>query len=92
MRGTLPGSVVVPSMIATSGHSLNTVMAAQEYFRVIREIDPKLDDIAFVRSLYEGSGIEEVNTKKLVWHFRHLDLGIFDPTSGFFGVFRYGPN
>lgn len=92
MRGTLPGSVVVPSMIATSGHSLNTVMAAQEYVRIIRKIDPKLDDIAFVRSLYEGSGIEKVNTKKLVWHFRHLDLGIFDPTSGFFGVFRYGPN
>jgi len=92
MRGTLPGSIVVPSMIATSGHSLNTVMAAQEYVRVIKEIDPKLDDIAFVRSLYEGSGIEAVNSKKLVWHFRHLDLGIFDATSGFLGVFRYGPN
>ena len=83
LRGALPGSVVVPSMIATSGHSLNAVMAAQEYVRVIREIDPKLDDIEFVRSLYEGSGIEEVNTKKLVWHFRHLDLGVYDPTSGF---------
>ncbi len=92
VRGTLPGSIVVPSMITTSGHSLNTVMAAQEYVRVIREIDPKLDDITFVRSLYKGSGIEAVNTKKIVWHFRHLDLGIFDPTSGFFGVFRYGPN
>lgn len=92
MKNTLPGSIIVPSMIATSGHSLNTVMAAQEYVRVIKEIDPKLDDIEFVRSLYEGSGIEAVNTKKLVWHFRHLDLGIFDSTSGFLGVFRYGPN
>jgi hypothetical protein len=92
MRNTLPGSIIMPSMIATSGHSLNTVMAAQEYVRVIKEIEPKLDDIEFVRSLYEGSGIEAVNTKKLVWHFRHLDLGIFDSTSGFFGVFRYGPN
>ena len=92
MRSTLPGSIIVPSMIATSGHSFNTVMAAQEYVRVIKEIDPKLDDIAFVRSLYEGSGIEAINSKKLVWHFRHLDFGIFDASSGFFGIFRYGPN
>jgi len=92
MRGTLPGSIIVPSMIATSGHSLNTVRATLEYVRVIKEIDPKLDDIEFVRSLYEGSGIKEINSKKLVWHFRHLDLGIFDPVSGFLWIFRYGPN
>lgn len=92
MRGTLPGSIVVPSMVATSGHSLNAVMAAMEYARVIRIIDPKLDDPDFVRSLYEGSEIESVDTKKLAWHFRHLDLGVFDASSDFFGVFRYGPN
>lgn len=91
-RSALPGSIVIPSMIATSGHSLNTVMAAQEYSRVIREIDPKLDDWAFVQSLYEGSGIQAKNTKTLQWHFRNLDLGVLDNKSGFFGVFRYGPN
>ena len=91
-RGAMPGSIVIPSMVATSGHSLNTVMAAQEYARVIREIDSKLDDLEFVRSLYEGSGLEVNSTKKLNWYFRHLDLGVFDESTGFFGVFRYGPN
>lgn len=92
MRNTLPGSIIMPSMIATSGHSLNTVMAAQEYSRVIREIDPKLDDWEFVQSLYEGSGIKAKNTDTLKWHFRNLDLGVLDEKTGFFGVFRYGPN
>ncbi|MCI0566553.1 hypothetical protein L0Y46_05175, partial [bacterium] len=44
MRNTMP-----PSMIATSGHSLNTVCAAQKYVKVINEIDPKLDDTEFAR-------------------------------------------
>lgn len=92
MRNTLPGNIIIPSMIATSGHSINTVMAAQEYCRVIGEIDPKLDDWDFVQSLYDGSGIKAKNTKTLKWHFRNLDLGVLDEKSGFFGVFRYGPN
>jgi hypothetical protein len=92
MRNALPGSIIMPSMIATSGHSVNTVMAAQEYSRVIREIDPKLDDWEFVQSLYDGSGINAKNTETLKWHFRDLDLGVLDEKTGFFGVFRYGPN
>lgn len=91
-KEAMPGSLIVPSIIATSGHSFNTVMSAQEYVRVIRTIDPKLDDPEFVQSLYEGSGLDAKDIKKLNWHFRHLDLGVLDESTGFFGVFRYGPN
>ncbi len=92
MRGTMPGSIVMPSMIAASGHTWSSVKVAQNYVRVIREIDPKLDDIVFVHSLYENTDIEEINSNNLVWCLRHLDLCIIDNSSGFFGVFRNGPN
>lgn len=91
-KNALPGDFIIPTIIAASGHTLNTVMAAQEYTRVINEIDPKLDNLKFVQSLYEGSGIQAKNTKNLKWHFKNLDLGVLDEKSGFFGVFRYGPN
>jgi hypothetical protein len=90
-RGVPPGSLFIPAMVTTSGHSLATVGASQKYVRVIGEIDPKLDDIDFVRSLYDGSGMSCPDKPKLVWWLRHLDLGVLDEASGFFGVFQYGP-
>lgn len=87
-----PGSIVVPSMIATSGHSLHIVHAAQEYGRIIKEIDPKLDDREFVNSLYEDTDIEPPKNPKIEWYLRGTDLGVYDRGTNMFSVFRYGVN
>ncbi|HXZ17305.1 MAG TPA: hypothetical protein VEH77_15305, partial [Roseiarcus sp.] len=51
-RGVPPGSVVVSAMIATSGHTLQVVRYAQHCAKVIRDFDPKLDDLIYMASLY----------------------------------------
>src|SRR4051812_2258487 len=40
LRGAPPGSAVLFSSIATSGHSTQTVMMAQDYARTIQSWDP----------------------------------------------------
>jgi len=76
--------------ITTSGHPLAVVLAAQEHVRVIQEIDPKLDDAAYVCSLYpEASAPSRL---KLKWFYRHLDLGLLDEAASFFGILSRGPN
>ena len=87
-----PGSVVIPSMITTSGHTLHIVQRAQEYVRIIKEIDSKLDDREFVNSLYEDTAIEPPKNPKIEWYLRGTDLGVFDRSTNLFSVFRYGVN
>lgn len=92
MRHVPPGSVVISAMIATSGHSTSLVLKAQEYFKVLREIEPKLDDLSYVKDLYEKACLPVPAKPKLRWHLQLLDLGVLDETSGAFFVFRRGPN
>jgi hypothetical protein len=91
-RGMAPSSIYIPSMIATSGHSMQVVRMAQEYARIVREIDPKLDDIEFVKELYNEAGPPCPKKPKLKWHLNNLDLGLLDMASSMFFVLRYGPN
>ncbi len=92
LAGAPPGSVVIPSIIMTSGHSYKIVRLAQDYMRVIRDIDPKLDDHNFVRELFSEASIPIPKKYKLNWHFRFLDLGVYDDTTKTYFVFRYGVN
>lgn len=87
-----PGSIVIPSMISTSGHTLHVVRKAQEFFHIIKEIDPKLDDREYLNSLYEETDIEPPSKPKIEWYLRGTDLGLFDRSTGLFAVFRYGVN
>jgi hypothetical protein len=90
-RGAAPGSVVVSAMIATSGHAVHVVRYAQDCARVVRDIEPKLDDPEYVRSLYNPP--EEAPAKsKLSWGFRHLDLAIYDAAKPVFMILRKGWN
>lgn len=76
--------------LSLSSHPVAIVRAAQEYVRVLREVDPQLEDPNYVRSLYpEGFAPAK---PKLKWCCRHLDLGVVDEDASFFGVMRYGPN
>jgi hypothetical protein len=92
VRGIPPGSVYVPASITTSGHSLHLVRLADEYAYVVREVDPKLDDIACVQEMYQGAGVPCPKKPKLSWRLNVLDLGLFDSNLNMFFVFRYGPN
>jgi hypothetical protein len=91
-RGVLPGSVVMASPIATSGHPLHLVSTAQEYSRVIREIDPKLDDRDFVEELYQGAESEKPRKPTLEWVLNFSDLGIYEKKSSHLFVLRRGFN
>lgn len=91
-RGMAPGSIYIPSAITTSGHSLHVVRMAEDYARIVREIDPRLDDVEYVKGFYDSAETPFLKKPKLKWHLNYLDLGLLDTTSNTFFVFRYGPN
>lgn len=91
-RGIAPGSIYIPSAITTSGHSMHAVRMAEDYARVVREIDPKLDNIDFLKKLYAPAGEQCPKKPRLRWYLSHLDLGLLDTMCSTFFVFRYGPN
>lgn len=91
-RGVPPGSVVIASPIATSGHPIHLVSTAQEYSWVIREIDPKLDDPEFVKELYIGAGVGVPSKPKLEWALKFSDLGIHEKSKKHLFVLRRGFN
>lgn len=91
-RGVPPGSVVMASPIATSGHPIHLVSTAQEYSRVIREIDPKLDNHVFLEEFYQGAGFEKPKSPKLEWALNFSDLGIHETKSNHLFVLRRGLN
>ncbi|WP_129591319.1 hypothetical protein [Salinicola tamaricis] len=90
--GVPPGSVVMPSPIATSGHPIHLVSTAQEYARFIREIDPKLDDRDFVEGLYQDACFEKPKSPNLSWALNFSDLGIHEKKSNHLFVVRRGFN
>jgi len=90
-RGTPAGSVLVKSMIATSGHSIYFAKLSADYARVIVEIDPKLDDLNYVRDLYRQAGILMPRKSKLRWDLKVLDLGLLDKETGAFFILHKGP-
>lgn len=92
MSSAPPGSIVIPSMIMTSGHSFNIIRRVQDYIHVIKKIEPKLDDHKFVQELFEESEVPIPKKYKLSWHFRFLDLAVLDDASNTYFVFRYGVN
>jgi hypothetical protein len=90
-RQVSPGSIVIPAMIATSGHAVHVVRYAQRCAQIIAQFEPKLDDSEFVQSLYQPA--EEPPTKsKLRWAFKHLDLGIVDDARHVFMILQKGWN
>jgi hypothetical protein len=92
--GALPGQFWVGGYanrgITLSAQPVAVTRAAQRHVKKIREIEPKLDDRAYVRTLY-GEGAAPAKPK-LRWHYRHLDFGLEDRPTSFFGVIEQGPN
>jgi hypothetical protein len=73
-----PGTVVLDTVIATSGHQLHIVSYASHCLRILAEIDPKLDDRAFLKELYEGVQRTPDRNPRLAWGFNGVDFGLFD--------------
>jgi hypothetical protein len=76
--------------ISMSGHPTAIVMAAQAYAKVIRDMDPKLDDPDYVSALYLAG--RPPKAPKLSWRFDHLDLCLVDSANAGYFVLRRGPN
>ncbi|NBQ68160.1 MAG: hypothetical protein EBU46_04715 [Nitrosomonadaceae bacterium] len=92
-QGVPEGSIFMSPPIAASGHPLHLVKLAQEYYRVILEVDPK-NEPEFLRELYRGLDLEtEVPSNlKLEWMLNFSDLGIYDKNHNNFFVLRKGLN
>lgn len=91
-RGAPTGSMVMASLIATSGHPIHLVRTAQEYSRVIHETDPKLDDREFIEELYQGARSEKPKNPKLEWALNVSDLAILETKANHLFVLREGFN
>jgi hypothetical protein len=91
-RHVPPGSVVVASPIATSGHSLHFTLLTADYARLIGDEDQRVEDPAYISALTAGTAFVMPAKPKWKWHLHYLDLGLIEKTSGFFLLFRKGPN
>lgn len=90
-RDVPAGSVVLGPTIATSGHAVKVVVYAQECARIICDIEPKLNDPNYLKSLY-GPPDEARGKSKVSWNFKHLDLGISDAAKQTILILRKGWN
>jgi hypothetical protein len=90
-RGMAPGSVAIGASIATSGHTTHTLLYAQRCLRLIGDLEPKLDDREFVRSLYKPREHAPANPRP-EWRFCHLDLAIYDRAKPAFLIVQQGWN
>lgn len=91
-RGAPPGAVVIPTLIATSGHPYLIVRRAQEYAQLIELIDPNLDDREYVKSLYSQAGLPPPSEIDFEWCLYFLDFGLLNKKTKQFLLFRNGPN
>jgi hypothetical protein len=91
-RDAPPNSVVVPTPIATSGHSMHFQYRSMDYARLVAKIDLKVDDPAYISSLVAGNGLTLPTKQRWKWQLHYLDLGLLETKSRFFAAFRKGPN
>ena len=89
-----PGEMVIGGIggmgITTAGTPIVITQAAINQVKIIREFEPNLDDMEFVRrNLYGGRRVPE--KIKFKWHYNHLDFGLVnEPSKEFLKLLR-GP-
>ena len=89
-----PGQFIVGGFgnlgISTAGTPLAITLAAIRQIRIAQEIEPKLDDPDFVRTLLgEHTVPAELNLK---WCYNHLDFGLSNEPSNEFFILMRGLN
>lgn len=76
--GMDPGSVYISNMIMTSGHPMYLIRMSDNYVNIIEDIDPKLEERAYINSLYDQGELPYPNKYKFEWLIDGLDLSLFD--------------
>lgn len=76
--GMKPGTAYFSNPITSSGHPLYLGRLADYYARIIREIDPKLDDRVYVNSLYAQGELPPPKKYNFEWQMADLDLTVLD--------------
>jgi hypothetical protein len=83
VSGGKPGFYLM-SAVTVSGHSEMIVDQALSCMRLINSIDPKLDDLVYLTTLFERAKIDPPKKPKLSWKFWYSDLLVYskDPEFG----------
>ena len=93
-RGAQPGAIVLGGYgslgITTAGTPTVITRKAICQAALIRDIDPKLDDVEYVTTLFVGHAVPA--KLSLEWHDNDMDFGLLNEPSGPFIVLMRGPN
>jgi hypothetical protein len=92
-----PGVGFMANPVQSSGHSAMLTVFADYCEDKMQELDPQLDDAAYVDKLYndqlierDGQPIGRPPNPLLTWHFEDLRLGVLDRrTTVFLCIFAY---
>jgi hypothetical protein len=77
-QGMEPKETYIANPIMSSGHPLFLIPMCDNYARIIREHDCKLNDRFFANSLYDQAKWQYPNKFKFEWHLDGLDLALLD--------------
>ncbi len=88
--GMEPGTVYMNNPIMTSGHPMYLIRMADHYSQIIIDHDAKLNDRAFVNTLYEAGNKPHPKKFNLDWHIEGLDLGLLDKKNSVFFSLQQG--
>ena len=93
-EGVRTGAVVLDGVgglgITTAGTPAAITLQAMRQMELVRQIDQKLDDYKYVKTLLAGHPMPK--KLRLEWHYDHLDLGLLNVPSGHFYCVMPGPN
>lgn len=92
-----PGQGFMPNPVMTSGHSMLVTIFADKCENEMLELDPLLDDSAFIDKLYNGQPllrdekpVARPANSSFAWYFEDLRFGILDrQTMVFFCIFPF---
>lgn len=91
-RSVPTGSMVVSSLIATSGHPIHVVNTAQEYARIIWDVDSKIDDPEYLKTLYQPGGLRPPIKPRFEWMLNFSDLGLHEKSQNHHIILHRGFN
>ena len=76
--------------ITMDGTPTIVTMVAMNQIRLIREIDPRLDEPQYVEEKFAEFPV--TGKIKPAWHYSHLDFGLLNEATGHFKCLMPGPN
>jgi hypothetical protein len=90
-RGMPPRTFYVPYDITTSGHSGFLVDTSIRWAKLVRKIDPEMDNPSFAIDAYNRANLPCPKDPKISWHIHYLDLGYLDSATNTFFIINNGP-